>query len=77
MCFMLYLASDGELLTTVWNKKNPCVAVGKPRRVPKHFSKRNVHYVASSEECGCGFKQEDDVKCPDLSQSESIEKIKK
>ncbi len=74
MCFMLYLASDSEIPLSLWSKTNQNVCFTKPVIKPPQFSKKNILYVNSTECCGCGFKQEDDVLHPDF--SEIDEKIK-
>ncbi len=65
MCFMLYLGSDKELEISKFDFANPKVQVTEIKKkshpVTKHFSKTNVYYVASTEACGCSFKQEEDV----------------
>lgn len=81
MCFALYLGSDNDLNVFEWNTKNPQAAVHEIKGVfaskPKHFTKKNVYSVSSSETCGCGFRQETDVNFPDLSEIESKNKNQK
>lgn len=71
MCFMLYLGSNNDLPIATWDKKRPTVIISerlrRSGRRPRHFSTRNVYYVASDEGCGCGFRQADDVAFPDFS----------
>ncbi|HEX8251269.1 MAG TPA: hypothetical protein VF599_24060 [Pyrinomonadaceae bacterium] len=71
---MLYLASDQEIPLTLWSKENANVCINLPVFTPKHFSKKHVYFVNSSECCGCGFRQEEDVSYPDFSEIESTNK---
>jgi hypothetical protein len=71
---MLYLASDKIIAKTLWSKSNPNVCVTEPRTIPKHFSKKYIYYINSTECCGCGFRQENDAFYPDFSEIESKNK---
>ncbi len=71
---MLYLGSDKHIPLILWSEKNPNVAFNNPVTKPKHFSKKNVYYVNSTECCGCGFRQKNDVLHPDFTEIEEKNK---
>jgi hypothetical protein len=69
---MLYLGSNKERPTSVWDEANPSFYVQKDNtqysveiqqsesieQVKTHISKQFIYYVGSHEGCGCGFRQE-------------------
>jgi len=60
MCMMIYLAADQPLRMLEWNEGDPGFHVSAPapdeERVRCQFTKANLVYAGSHEECGCGFQ---------------------
>ncbi len=79
MCFFLYLASANNLETKDWEIENPQVVIDSKSDISfdktEKFKKENIFVISSTEGCGCGFRQEFDVKYPDC--VEAVQKIEK
>ena len=82
MCFTLYMASDNECPMSSWDKDAPAFYVERQEGtgalfyggLDTKFSTKYWYYLGSSEGCGCGFSQADDIKYPDFTEREGIRK---
>lgn len=64
MCFLLYLASSKVRPAIAWDEKQPgfLVKIDDPEveKVRSHFSRPHIHYLGSSDGCGCAFRRDPD-----------------
>ena len=70
MCLVLYMSSERERPTILWDEKAPRFHVvandTDSQQALAHFSKPHVYYLGSDNGCGCGFRQEVDYMIDEL-----------